>query len=338
MCHSAGVVPSGRMRSRSRSLPAGGLSAPRAHSRRAGLSLALAIAALFGLAAGAWAAPAFEIGRTAFIEGRYREAVVAFEAHVQMRPHDLAAWTWLGASHYHLQQLHEAEDAFRHALMLRPSGEVALWLGAVEIGLGKVTTAREAFLLAARLGRPQIAMWAHQWLRMMEGQAVPVIPKGASPEAYAYVVRWYNPALSAAQVDAIVRSVLYYSTASGVDPRLVMALIAVESGFQITARSPAGAYGLGQLMPETWQAMRIHPGDPVANIYGTVRVLRSQLERFGYDPALALAAYNAGRGAVERYAGIPPYNETQWYVYNVLTLYRHLTGGGSALWHQSCYS
>jgi len=239
----------------------------------------------------------------------------------------MVTWTWLGASLYHVQQLHEAEDAFRHALALHPSGEVALWLGAVEVALGKVKTAHEALVLAVRLGRPQTALWARQWLRMMDGQAVPVLPKEAVPEAYAYVVRWYNPALTTSQVDAIVRSVLYYSANSGVDPRLVMALIAVESGFQITARSPAGAYGLGQLMPETWQAMRIHPGDPVANIYATVRVLRSQLERFGFDPALALAAYNAGRGAVERHGGIPPFNETQWYVYSVLTLYRHLSGG-----------
>jgi soluble lytic murein transglycosylase-like protein len=79
-------------------------------------------------------------------------------------------------------------------------------------------------------------------------------------------------------------------------------------------------------MPATWQAMRVHPADPVANVYATVRVLKGNLERLGGDPVLALAAYNAGRGAVERYTGIPPYRETQWYVYNVLGLYQHFAG------------
>ncbi len=320
MCRSCWVALVGRMR-RGRRLPLKG------RARWTGASIAFALVVLLGLVASVSAAPTFEAGRAAFIDGRYREAAVAFEAHIGKRPQDAEAWAWLGASYYHLQQFREAEEVFRYLLSIRPSGEVALWLGAAQMGLGKVDLARQAFTRAARLGRPQTAQWARQWLRMLEGQAVPVLPKGASPDVYAYVVRSYNQTLTPAQVDAIVRSVLYYSNAYGVDPRLVMALIAVESGFQITARSPAGAYGLGQLMPETWQAMRIHPGDPVANIYATVRVLRSQLERFAFDQSLALAAYNAGRGAVERYAGIPPYTETQWYVYNVLTLYRHLTGG-----------
>jgi soluble lytic murein transglycosylase-like protein len=156
-----------------------------------------------------------------------------------------------------------------------------------------------------------------------------VLPEATAPQAYAAytrIIRWYNSALTAAQVDAIARSVLYYSTTYRVDARLIMALIAVESGFRITARSPAGAYGLGQLMPATWEMMRVHPADPVANVYATVRVLKGNLERLGGDPVLALAAYNAGRGAVERYSGIPPYRETQWYVYNVLGLYQHFAG------------
>ncbi len=335
--HGVHRVRAGRRSGRSAAWPTDGLRhAARTRSRCRGAAVALTLAAILGFAPHGIAAPSFESGRTAFVDGRYREAVAALAAYVETRPRDAEAWTWLGAAYYHLNQFIQAEEALRYALAIRPSGEVALWLGAVEVGLGKVEPARQAFTLAARLGRPQTALWARQWLRMVEGQAMPVLPKGASPEAYAYVVRWYNRALTPTQVDAIVRSVLYYSAAYEVDPRLMMALIAVESGFQITARSPAGAYGLGQLMPETWRAMRVHPGDPVANIYASVRVLRGQLDRFGGDPALALAAYNAGRGAVERYTGIPPYNETQWYVYNVLTLYRHLTGGRPTSWHQNC--
>lgn len=296
-------------------------------SMRGCKAAAFALVFVLSLTSSAQATSAFNAGRTAYIEGRYADAVMALHAHVEARPRDADAWTWLGASYYHLRQFGDAEEALQWASALHPSGEVALWLGAAEIHLTKVEAARQAFALAARIGRPQTALWARQWLRMIDGQAIPVLSLTAPPEAYAYVVRWYNPALTPSQVDAIVRSVLYYSWIYGVDPRLMMALIAVESGFQITARSPAGAYGLGQLMPETWRAMRVHPGDPVANIYASVRVLRAQLDRFGADPALALAAYNAGRGAVERYTGIPPFNETQWYVYNVLTLYRHFTGG-----------
>lgn len=288
---------------------------------------ALTVIVLTAFAVPTHAASAFEIGRSAFINGRYHEAVTAFQAHVGASPKDAAAWSWLGAAYYHLGQPREAEAALRYALTIRPSGEIALWYGAIEFGLGNGQAAREAFTLAVRFGRPHTVQWARQWLRMMAGQTMPVLSKDASPEHYAYVVRWYNHSLSPSQVDAIVRSVLYYSAAYRVDPRLVMALIAVESGFQIKARSRAGAVGLGQLMPGTWHAMRIHPADPVANIYATVAVLRAQLDRCGDDPAVALAAYNAGRGAVDRYGGIPPYTETQWYVYNVLTLYRHLSGG-----------
>ncbi len=297
--------------------------APRQFSQ----SLALAITVVLMLTPASFARSTLDVGRSAYIGGRYQEAVSAFQSHIRTRPRDAEAWTWLGAAHYQLQQFHEADAAFQWAAAIHPTGEVALWLGATEVRLQKLDAARQAFALAAQIGRPQIALWARQWLRMMQGRAIGVLGPAAAPEAYGYVVRWYNQALSPSQVDAIVRSVLYYSHTYHVDPRLVMALIAVESGFQIMARSPAGAYGLGQLMPDTWRALGIHPGDPVANIYGTVRVLRSHLERFGFDPALALAAYNAGRGAVELYAGIPPFNETQWYVYNVLTLYRHFAGG-----------
>jgi soluble lytic murein transglycosylase-like protein len=83
--------------------------------------------------------------------------------------------------------------------------------------------------------------------------------------------------------------------------------------------------GLGQLMPATARALGVNPWDPVQNLYGSIRYLRGNIDRFGYGNAhLALAAYNAGRGAVERYEGIPPYAETRWYVANVSSLYRRL--------------
>lgn len=290
----------------------------------AALTLAVALVALpAGIAS---AASAFDEGRTAHLRGRHADAVSWFRAHLAARPHDAGAWIWLGASHYQLRQGEPAAAAFERAARLSPSGEVALWLGAAYVSMGREEDARRAFAHAARAGRPQTALRARQWLRSMQGRTVAVIGRNARPEDYAYIVRWYNRSLTSTQVDAIVRSVLYYSDHYQVDPRLVMSLIAIESGFVVTARSPAGAYGLGQLMPATWQMMRVHPGDPVANIYATVRVLRGQLDRFGHNPSLALAAYNAGRGAVERYHGVPPYRETQWYVYNVMSLFLHLAG------------
>ena len=102
-----------------------------------------------------------------------------------------------------------------------------------------------------------------------------------------------------------------------VDPRLVSALIQVESAYHPRARSHKGAMGLMQLMPATAQQYDVKdPYDPEANIEGGVRHLRSLLDRF--DVSLALAAYNAGEAAVERFGGIPPYRETRDYVRRIL--------------------
>jgi len=273
---------------------------------------------------------ALAAARGDYLRGRHTRVITALRAHLLQNPGNATAWAWLGASLSHEGRTTEAITAFEWAYRLRPSHDLALWLGAAYVQAGRVADARRYLSAVAASGKAPLSGIASRWLRGLQGQAAPVLPAATAPHAYAAyarVVRWYNPALPGAQVDAIVRSVLYFSTTYRVDPRLVMALIAVESGFRITARSPAGAYGLGQLMPATWQAMRVHPGDPVANVYATVRVLKGNMERLGGDPVLALAAYNAGRGAVERYTGIPPYRETQWYVYNVLSVYQHFAGG-----------
>ncbi|WP_448575579.1 peptidoglycan DD-metalloendopeptidase family protein [Thermomicrobium sp.] len=124
---------------------------------------------------------------------------------------------------------------------------------------------------------------------------------------------------------AIVQAAQRY----GLDPALLAAMVKIESGFDPRAVSPAGAKGLLQLMDTTAAMLGVRdPFDPTQNLDGGARYFRQLLERFGGDVALALAAYNAGPGAVERAGGIPPYPETQRYVNAVLATWRALGGTG----------
>ena len=98
---------------------------------------------------------------------------------------------------------------------------------------------------------------------------------------------------------------------------LFLRLVRQESGFRPSAKSTKGAIGLAQLMPHTARTLGVNPHDPGENLDGGARYLSQQYRRFG-DWRLALAAYNAGPEAVERYRGIPPYAETQNYVKSIL--------------------
>ncbi|HKT81874.1 MAG TPA: lytic transglycosylase domain-containing protein [Vicinamibacterales bacterium] len=107
----------------------------------------------------------------------------------------------------------------------------------------------------------------------------------------------------------------------GVDVRLVHAVIEVESNYQERARSPKGAKGLMQLMPQTARQYSVKdPYDPVANIEAGIKHLKSLLVRYTQNIPLALAAYNAGEAAVERFKGVPPYPETRNYVARILKI------------------
>lgn len=123
-----------------------------------------------------------------------------------------------------------------------------------------------------------------------------------------------------AQIDGLVNA---NAAQWQVDPALVKAIIANESGFNANATSRTGAQGLMQLEPETAAGLGVQNAyDPAQNISGGTRYIKGLLERFHGDVQLAVAAYNAGPGAVEKYGGIPPYAETRNYVGNVMDAYR----------------
>ena len=137
---------------------------------------------------------------------------------------------------------------------------------------------------------------------------------------------------SSADLRRIVHEV---SVEHGMDPRLVHAVVTVESGYNPRAVSRKGALGLMQLMPDTARRLAVKdPFDPVQNVRGGVRELARLMDRYVGDLPRALAAYNAGEGAVDRYRGVPPFRETRRYVERIMTLYTgrpfDLGSGGSA--------
>ena len=128
-----------------------------------------------------------------------------------------------------------------------------------------------------------------------------------------------EPARSRSSLRELVERV---SEEHGLDFRLVDALVTVESGYNPRAVSHKGAQGLMQLMPETASRLDVDdPFDPEQNVRGGVRELDRLIGRYSGNLQLALAAYNAGEGAVERHRGIPPYRETRDYVARIMSLY-----------------
>lgn len=156
------------------------------------------------------------------------------------------------------------------------------------------------------------------------------LPTSDALPYYAAFIQSRNRRLSEREASRIAQSVLGFSLKFGVDARLIMAMVMVESGFNPNATSRAGAMGLGQLMPGTARGLGVSDAyDTVDNLFGTVKLVRGHLEKYHaktgdpYDSLiLTLAAYNAGSGAVRKHGGVPPYRETQNYVRKVVEAYR----------------
>ena len=156
--------------------------------------------------------------------------------------------------------------------------------------------------------------------------------------AYRNFIAAQNPKLTAAQSAEIAANLLRFADQYDVDPRLVVAMIIAESDFDPQSTSKHGAMGLGQLMPGTARALGVSNAyDTAQNLQGSISYLRSRLDTYADHSMpgggltigqirLAMAAYNAGTGAVKKYGGVPPYRETQAYVQRIERLYRQLSG------------
>jgi hypothetical protein len=198
-----------------------------------------------------------------------------------------------------------------------------------------VVLALGALAAGAPLARAEIALLASgQTLKLdghrAEGELLALVLKGGGevhlpPQA----VRGFVPdevleeVLSPAGGAALSRVIEESARRHGLDPALVLAVVSIESGFRPEAVSPKGAQGLMQLMPRTAASLGVRDAfDPEQNVDAGVRHLEGLVRLYGGDLRRALAAYNAGQGAVARHGGVPPYRETRAYVRRVLAAYR----------------
>jgi hypothetical protein len=207
--------------------------------------------------------------------------------------------------------------------------EVASGFGADQQGAGVTPRRyhRQAGLAAAlvvlcggHLARAQVLERGVDGVaRRIGGGWTSLVDSTGAAEDAAMVPAPYRPAILAA------------ATRYDLSPAFLDAVARAESGYDPNAVSPAGAIGVMQLMPATARDLGVDPRDPAQNILGGAAYLRLLLDRFGGDIDKALAAYNAGPGAVVRHAGVPPFRETRAYVAaNLDRLARQSLAGANA--------
>jgi soluble lytic murein transglycosylase-like protein len=187
-------------------------------------------------------------------------------------------------------------------------GEIALLANGMTL---KVTGHREEgdLVIVTLKDGGEAGTMAHQFLGFVEDEIVEEVLQGVRIEE-----------LTADGLESLATET---ARRHGLPPELVLAVVAVESSFRPSAVSPKGAQGLMQLMPATAADLGVEdPFDPVENLDGGVRHLRTLLAEHDGDVVKALAAYNAGSTAVQRYSGMPPYPETRDYVRKVIARWK----------------
>jgi hypothetical protein len=224
------------------------------------------------------------------------------------------------------------------------SGSLEIVIPVKEYEAGQVDAERvklEASQKAALAARQKTAARQPKQLASRGAAGFRQAPSGRISDAqlvqvYGNAVRYFNRRMGEGEAQKIASIIIDYSRRYGLDARLVMAVIAVESNFNQNAVSPVGAMGLGQLMPGTANDLGVgNAYDARANLEGSTRLLSRHIQNMTSDGRpteeavkLALACYNAGAGAVKKYKGIPPYRETQNYVAKITRLYRQMCGLG----------
>jgi len=237
-----------------------------------------------------------------------------------------------GIDAYRTGKALRALTVFAGAAQARPqSAQTAIWAGIAATAAGKAREAEAYFRDGLR--RPHTDFQervARGWLdrlTVFRKTALFAVPRTPTPSSMiATLAHATNPRLTRAQAAWIGEHLVAAAHKEGLDPWLLAAVVYIESRFNHASRSWAGATGLGQLMPQTARAAGVNPKDPWGNLLGAAMTLRGCYLRFG-DWSLALAAYNAGEGAVRRYGGIPPYAETRWYVSAVWAIYHQIRPG-----------
>lgn len=198
------------------------------------------------------------------------------------------------------------------------AGEIAVLASGMQLRIDRYERVGERIKLYAASGVTEIAA-----SDVVEFEHVADPPPPVSPAA--------PPAAPAAPpVELTPRQLVEQAAVKhGLPPEFVTLVAKAESAFNPKAISPKGAIGLMQLMPETAAQLKVDPNDPAQNAEGGVRLLRELLIRYQDHPdqvRRALAAYNAGEGAVARYGGVPPYRETQHYVHKIVEQYKKVAG------------